>query len=220
MTTSFTESKNKILNQLNKIKPFAIPITEAGDLPHGYQVSNKYKWYINYEDVVLSFIDDDRNVTVDESQINLTQETNSQFIPFQMPRYADGIDLMEMALQVHFVNSENRENFVSPVNVIYNDSTIQFSWLVDNSATYLEGELVFEIIASGKNEKGENYVWKSRPNGYLNILPSLAGDGSTEPTVALYSQIMERLDGIDQDIEDIRTGASIFAIDGGNADVL
>ena len=220
MAISFNDSKKQLTKQASEEKAFAIPITEADELPNGYEASQKYLWYKVYEDIVLSYVDHERYVTVDESQINLTQESNSQFIPFQMPRYQDGVDLMEMQLQIHFVNAANRENFVEPVNVIYNDSLIQFSWLVDESATYLEGEVIFEIIASGKNEKGQKYVWKSRPTGLINVIRSLAGDGSTEPTVALYSQIMERLNGLSQELDDIKTGAAIYAIDGGDSTFL
>lgn len=46
---------------------------------------------------------------MDDSQINLTQEDNSQFIPFEMPRYYDGVDLMQMLIQVHYVN-KNKED--------------------------------------------------------------------------------------------------------------
>ena len=36
---------------------------------------------------------------MDPSQINLTQEENSQFIPFEMMQKYDGIDLSEMAIK-------------------------------------------------------------------------------------------------------------------------
>ena len=46
--------------------------------------SNKYVWSDQYTDSKASYVDENKNITVDNSQINLTQEENSQFIPFEM----------------------------------------------------------------------------------------------------------------------------------------
>lgn len=142
--------------------------------------SDKYDWYNNYQDTEYSSVSTDKSITVDESQINLTQEENSQYIPFKMPRFWDGIDLMDMAIRIRYVNKNKEEGIALPINVQYNDTTIVFHWLVDASATSVSGELTFEIFATGVNEKGENYVWRTKPNGKLNILESLVGNGSIE----------------------------------------
>lgn len=143
--------------------------------------SNKYDWYNNYQDTAFSSVSVDKSITVDPSQINLTQEENSQFIPFKMPRYWDGIDLMNMSVRIRYVNKNKEEGIALPINVQYNDTTIVFHWLVDASATSISGELAFEIFATGVNEKGENYVWRTKPNGKLNILESLSGNGAIAP---------------------------------------
>lgn len=195
MPISFKDSKKQLLS--DKIAAVrAAPMMAIAAVPEGFTVSDKYPQYEKYEDNTMSYIDSERRISVDNSQINLTQETNSQLIPFQMPRYTEGIDLMDMTLQIHFVNSENRENYVTPVNVSYNDTTIRFAWLVDDSATYISGKLDFEIIAVGENEKGERYVWKSRSNGNLIVEKSLSADGVTEPTVALYEYLLAQIDAL------------------------
>ena len=49
----------------------------------------RYKVYEKYHDEEFSTIDSLKSISVNASQINITQETNSQYIPFKMPRYWD-----------------------------------------------------------------------------------------------------------------------------------
>ena len=51
----------------------------------GWTRSHAYVYYSEYFDDNLSEVNDDKSVTVNQKQINLTQESNSQFIPFKMP---------------------------------------------------------------------------------------------------------------------------------------
>lgn len=58
-----------------------------------------------------------------------------------------------MMLQVHFVNKDGDENYATPVNVTYNSDTIRFGWLIDENVTSVDGEVDFEITATGSNKK-------------------------------------------------------------------
>ena len=155
--------------------------------------STTYLTYNDYSDDNLSTIDDKKNITVNQNQINLTQETNSQFIPFEMPRYYDGFDLMTTSLMIHFVNKNGYEDYAVPVNVTYNNSKIRFAWLVDKRVTAIEGELKFEIQAVGVNSKNDEYIWKTKPNGTLNILKSLSGNGIIEPDSSWITGFMTQV---------------------------
>lgn len=195
MALSFEESKKKFQSQQAATfaaramvmpmsldaddEAFAVMADSASE--DDFVKSEKYLVYNNYSDDKYSSIDAQKNITVDSSQINITQEQNSQYIPFEMPRYYDGIDLMEMTIQFHYVNKENEESYSNPVNVSFNAEKIRFAWLIDEHVTNIEGEVTFEIIATGTNEKNENYVWKTRPNGKLNVLKSLTGNGVISP---------------------------------------
>lgn len=151
------------------------------------------KKYSNYSDTNYSYIDDFKNINVDPSQLNLTQEINSQFIPFEMPRFYDGIDLMEMNLLIHYINPEEESSTTIPVNVSYSDDKIRFCWLVDGLATSIAGEVKFEVIAYGTNEKAEKYVWKSKPNGRLQIESSLSGNGVLPEGEPGYLDFLEQV---------------------------
>ena len=136
--------------------------------------SNYYKYYNDeYSDSNFSTIDESKNIILDPSQFNITQEKNSQYIPFQIPRYYDGFDLTKTKLGIYYVNKNKDYHTDIPVDVYYNDDYIRFAWLVSEFATQVAGVLQFEIHAVGTNSKGESYTWKSKSIDKLNVLQSL-----------------------------------------------
>lgn len=159
-----------------------------------FQISDKYVWYNQYMDTNYSVIDERKNIKLDVNQINITQEENSQIIPFQLNRYYDGVDLMDMNFRIYFVNSDGNEGFATPINVMYSETKIRFYWMVGSLETAYKGKLAFEIHASGVNEQGLNYMWKTRPNEEINVLQSLAGDGLIEPDHEWYTQFVRDMD--------------------------
>ena len=133
-----------------------------------------YRFYNNeYNDENYSSVDELKNIVLDSSQFNITQEQNSQYIPFQMPRYYDGFDLTNTKLSIYYVNKNKDSHSDVPVDVYYNDEYIRFAWLVSEFATQVAGILQFEIHAEGTNSKGEPYTWKSKSIDKLNVLQSL-----------------------------------------------
>lgn len=141
-----------------------------------WTLDSRYKNLPEYSDTAMSIIDGDKNILVDQNQINLTRESNSQFIPFEMPRFYDGFDLFGAELTIYYVNKNNHDNYATPVNVYYSDDKIKFGWLIDKYVTAVEGVVRFEIHASGTNSHGDDYLWKSRPCDGINVLKSLSGD--------------------------------------------
>ena len=139
---------------------------------------DNYRWF-KYEDSNYSIIDDGKNIALNEKQFNITQEENSQFIPFEMPRYYDGIDLLDTTISIHYTRSDGQHGVSEPVNVMYNSEKIRFAWLADASVTGVTGKIKFEIHATGSitdsNGKSYAYVWKTRKNENLNVLQSLCG---------------------------------------------
>ena len=147
-----------------------------------FQKSDKYLWYDEYYDNDYSVIDKNKNIKLSSSQVNLTQEENSQIVPFLMDRHYDGIDLMNMFITIYFVNKEGKSAERPAINVEYSDTKIRFYWKLDGAATSVSGKIKLEIRAVGKNEKNENYKWLTKPNEEINILEALSQDGVIEPT--------------------------------------
>lgn len=182
-----------------------------------YTVSNKYLWYSDYSDDEISTIDNSKNISVNANQINLTQESNSQYIPFKMPRFSDGVDLMKMTLLIHFVTAQGYENNSSPINVSCSADSIKFGWLVGKDATTHAGDLTFEIQAIGVNSKGDEYIWKTRPNGKLNILKSLSGNGVIEPDDSWITSFLTQVNEKVSDAQIAATNAEKYANDANTA---
>ena len=164
-----------------------IATLEADQVESDFTRSGNYTWFDTFSDNDYSTVDSGKDITLNPNQINITQENNSQVIPFEMPRYYDGVDLMQMTIQIHYVNADNNENYTAPVNVSYSNDKIRFYWMVSNYATAKEGTLKFEIIATGaitvpNSGESKNYLWRTRPNDKLTVLKALSGSGMTDPT--------------------------------------
>ena len=163
-----------------------IALDESEDDPYVRVENSLYDWIDDYVDYNYSYIDEQRNIKINNNQINITQEENSQVIPFEVPRYYDGIDLTRMTFQIHYVNSNGYDGLCFPINVVANSTNIRFYLLADASFTATAGLVKLEITASGiiSTPKGDkNYVWKTKPNlNSINILESLSSNGAIEPS--------------------------------------
>ena len=153
----------------------------------------RYEVYTEYTDDAVSEVDKHKNITVNEEQCNLTQEENSQYVPFKLPRYWDGVDLMTKLIQFHYVNINGGSGISTAVNVRFNDSYIICGWLINNSVTAVAGDVTFEITATGTNEKSADYRWRTRPNGKFTVLEALSYDGIIEPSDDWYAGFVKSM---------------------------
>ena len=158
--------------------------------------SRTYLWYDEYSDENYSSVDENKKITINPLQTNLTQEARSQYIPFLMFRYYDGVDLMSKNLLIQFENKNGEGSYLAPVNVEFSDTKIRFGILPDESFTAVAGEVRIEIQAIGYTSKGDSYVFKTR-SGVLNVEESLASNGVIEPSVdwttSFVTQINEKV---------------------------
>ena len=146
-------------------------------IDENWQRHPNYVSYDDFSDDNISTISNNKDINLDSSQFNITQEENSQYIPFEMPRYYDGFDLVGTVISIHYTTKSGRHGAAKPVNVFYNNEKIRFGWLVDADATLDAGTLAFEIHAygtvTGSDGKPNAYVWKTKSNKSLNVLQSL-----------------------------------------------
>ena len=146
-------------------------------IDENWQRHPNYVSYDDFSDDNISTISNNKDINLDSSQFNITQEENSQYIPFEMPRYYDGFDLVDTVISIHYTTKSGRHGAAKPVNVFYNNEKIRFGWLVDAGATLDAGTLAFEIHAygtvTGSDGKPNAYVWKTKSNKSLNVLQSL-----------------------------------------------
>ena len=232
MGISFQDSLKQMNEQKQRV---VVPMSlneEINPIPSVYTseaetwtpISDKgYLFYNDYSDENYSVVNSEKEVTLDPKQINLTQETNSQFIPFRMPRYYDGFDLTTTKLEVYFVNRQGQYGINYPVNVYYSEDKIKFGWLVDSSVTMIDGTVKFEIHAVGKTSLGDTYIWKTRPNTEMNVLQSLTGSTFIEPDETwkedFLLRINDKVETAQQAVRDAQAAASSASADADRAEI-
>jgi hypothetical protein len=189
----------------------------AGDDGNWTQHSG-YTYYSSFYDDNLSVVNDKKEISLNDKQINITQEENSQFIPFEMPRYYDGYDLTDASLSVHYETKNGRHGSSKPINVTYNNEKIRFGWLVDAGATLEAGKLKFEIHAYGTVRGNDNvlkgYTWKTKPNENLNVLQSICDCEDVVNNIDdswVQELITNIAENIAEEIKDIAVGEQVEA---------
>lgn len=196
MALSFEESKKLLRQQTAMSDNIGIMTLDSGDAIAAYSEwtkSDKYDWYDEYTDENISTVDKNKNITVDASQVNISQEENSQFIPFEMPRYYDGYDLMNTEIWFYYESSDGHPGSSRAINVSYDTATIKFGWLLDSDATHAAGTLKFEIHAYGTNSMGKPYAWKTKTFDRMTVLKSLLNDKVIELDGSWVQELVERV---------------------------
>ena len=67
---------------------------------------------VDGNEIYESLRKDKKDIKLDGKQFNITQEENSQYIPFEMPRYYDGFDLKGTKLSIYYVNKKIQTNAI------------------------------------------------------------------------------------------------------------
>lgn len=165
------------------------------DLEDDYTLieNGMYEFYPEYEDTNYSTVTDTRDIILSNDKVIIAQELNSQYIPFKIKRYWDGVDLTNMLIRINFLNSDFELGASKVINVRYNSEYITFGWLIERESTTLSGNVKFEILAIGNNSKGKHYLWRTKPNDEINVLEGLDYDGVIEPTAEWYTSFQETM---------------------------
>ena len=177
-----------------------------------------YPWYDCYYDEAYSYIDENKNIKIDNGQINITNESYAQFIPFEMKRYYDGIDLSKMTISMIYITQDGYPGQAEIVNMQYGTDSIRFAWLIDSNVTHVSGNIRFEVQARGavfdSNGNSKPYVWKSRIGSGISVIQALTFD----ETVKLDDTWMNKLvwtvtdmvakSGIEKQVQEAKTAAS------------
>ena len=171
-----------------------------------------YEHYSDYSDDNISEIDDKKNISLHEKQFNITQEENSQYVPFEMNRYYDGFDLTKTTLSIHYITSDGYCGASDPVNVTYNNEKIRFAWLVDGDATHVAGNIKFEIWATGVNSSGKPYTWKSKPVDKMNVLQSIINNKTIKLDNTWVNELVTKIaENVTEQIANVQVAEQVAA---------
>lgn len=228
MALSFEDSFKATQTESEAVAAVAIADdTSVMTLNYGVMASNytdveydgSYESYSNYPqnltDDKYSVVDENKNIKLSDGQVSLTQESNSQYIPFKMPRYYDGYDLSSTTLYIYWANEVGYGSAAAPVNVSYDDEYIYFAWLVGSDVTRYAGTVKFEIQARGiiTSDSGKEleYIWKSYMNNGLNITQALEYNEIIEPDEGWKTDFFSQANDILDDVKASETNATSAA---------
>lgn len=164
-----------------------------------------YKFYEDYSGDDVSAVTSGRKIVMKPDQMNFMQESNSQYVPFQMPRYFDGFDMGKVKIQFYYLNENGEYGVDYAVNVYTSKDRIRFAWLMSGSVTKIGGSVQFEIQAVGKNSNGDYYMWKTYPCDEIVIMEALSGSKYIEPDEMWQQNFI--------DLVDSKVAAAQFAAD-------
>ena len=226
---SFKDSKKKILSTMNsEVMTLASEDDFAVYADDGYESVEGYTQYSQYTDDKYSMVDTNKNITMDSSQINITQEKNSQYIPFQMPRFYDGIDLSAREMTISIRCSDKltggTPHEYNVINVKRNSSYIRFGWLIDEAVTIKPGDYIFEIRVVG--QVGDlKYAWTTRPNGNINVLQGIDQDDFVEVSdrgwmTSFEARIIEYVNNAQSYAQEAANSAAKINVDSITSDVI
>ena len=190
-----------------------------------WQQHPNYVRYTSFADDNISTINDTKDIALNKKQFNITQEENSQYIPFEMPRYYDGFDLVKTVISIHYQTKSGRHGASKPVNVTFNDEKIRFGWLIDAGATLDVGMLEFEIHAygtiAGTDGVSKSYTWKTKRNKDLNVLESLCDCEDVVNNIDdtwLQELVTDIAENVANEIKDIAIGEQVAAAENAAAE--
>ena len=155
--------------------------------------SDKYMDYPEYHDEDYTYIEG-RTIGDISSQISVQGEAYSQYISFMMDRYYDGIDLMEMSIWIHYELKDGSGSEDSPVNVMYNDSTIRFNWVIQEKATQQSGDIKIGVWVNGTAPNNKAYILKTEEKIYTIHSGLIPGSGITQPDQNWFENFVEQMD--------------------------
>ena len=155
--------------------------------------SDKYMDYPKYHDEDYTYIEG-RTIGDIASQISVQGEAYSQYISFMMDRYYDGIDLMGMSIWIHYELKDGSGSEDSPVNVMYNDSTIRFNWIVPEKATQQSGDIKIGVWVNGTAPNNKAYILKTEEKIYTIHSGLIPGSGITQPDQNWFENFVEQMD--------------------------
>jgi hypothetical protein len=199
---------------LDENSGFAVYSGDDGD----WQQHTDYVRYTSFSDDNISIINNEKDINLNSKQFNITQEENSQYIPFEMPRYYDGFDLVNTVISIHYTTKNGRHGSSKPVNVTFNDEKIRFGWLIDAGATIDVGTLAFEIHAygtvTGSDGISKGYTWKTKSNKNLNVLQSLCNCEDVINNIDdtwLQELVTDIAEKVANEIKDVAVGEQVEA---------
>ncbi|MEQ2424516.1 hypothetical protein [Enterocloster hominis (ex Hitch et al. 2024)] len=154
--------------------------------------SDKYMDYPEYHDEEYTYIEG-RTIGDITAQVSVQGEAYSQYISFMIDRYYDGIDLIGMSIWIHYELKDGSGSEDSPVNVMYNDSTIRFGWVIPEKATQQSGDIKIGVWVNGTAPNTKAYILKTEEKIYTIHPGLIPGSGITQPDQTWFENFVVQM---------------------------
>lgn len=155
--------------------------------------SDKYMDYPEYHDEEYTYIEG-RTIGDITAQVSVQGEAYSQYISFMIDRYYDGIDLIGMSIWIHYELKDGSGSEDSPVNVMYNESTIRFGWVIPEKATQQSGDIKIGVWVNGTAPNTKAYILKTEEKIYTIHPGLIPGSGITQPDQTWFENFVAQMD--------------------------
>lgn len=129
-----------------------------------YDENNNLTEYLNIKDTDKVIQIDNRTILTGLlKDVVVAQDNVSQIVSFKINRYFDGTDLATKLISIKYINAAGRSDRTHAVNVKVLQLEIEFGWLIDSKFTEIDGIGFIAIEFLGYDEKGDFYVWQTKP---------------------------------------------------------
>lgn len=138
-----------------------------------------------------------RTITTETTELILSQgDHNSKRYTFDIPRIVEGHDMSVCnRVEVHYDNiSKNKKETAEGVyivdDIVVNENTVSFSWLISGNATRLAGTVQFWINFCCTNENDEViYSWGT---GVFKGVRVNANNRNTDVVIDIFPDVLEQ----------------------------
>ena len=141
--------------------------------------------FVDKEDgTVCNMVDEHELIKISEKEVKVGNigkivhgDTNSQMLCFEIDRYYDNVDLLNMNFCIMYQNAGGIYKDEA-TNISYSDKHIRFNWVMPYAATQYIGTLLVSTCAYGIND-GKDYCLRSKSFS-LKIESSIEDEGVSE----------------------------------------
>lgn len=138
-------------------------------------------------DPILTIDWESRQINIPSAITNLGVETDDdvKVLKFQAPRFYHGSDLSTFKVRIYYLNANKEGDIYKPTDLVVDEDTMTFSWVVDRYATMYKGDVQFavEMVLTKEAESAGLDAIDKEVNTTVSSLPVLEGIDVDEEAV-------------------------------------
>lgn len=138
-----------------------------------------------FSDPIQFVIDNDlRIISIPRKGVvaGVVGDKNVNRINFQMPRYYNGFDMSKFDTRINYVNANAVSNFYVVDDLMVENDTLFFTWLIDSDVVDYVGKVIFSVNMVTSDENGViKQAFNTSNAGQLKVLDGVRSDKHITP---------------------------------------